>query len=673
MINSRLLLVYLFILTIFLILTLKLTDIQIGSHEKYLKIAVGQQQKSLPMRAERGRIFDTNKELLAYTLDDVSFGVDKRMLNKIETDTLIKTFAKIFNRTENYYRKIINKGKGNVKLEKKASKEKAILLKEMDIDALIRNEDYSRIYPYQGLASHIIGYVNQSCLGIEGLEKELNDYLTGIDGKLYVERDGLGKIIAIDEERTKAPVPGNEVYLTINKTYQKILEDELEAGKKQFDSRAAIGIIMNPNNGRILALANNPNFDPSNYKIYSSAERRNRAIIDTYEPGSTIKAMVMSILIDNDLVDLNETLDTENGAYRVKGAIIRDTHKYKKLTVREILELSSNIGMAKLSDRMDSKTLYKYMRDFGFGNYTSIDLPGEAKGRLKKPDEFQSLTKKFMSFGYELSVTPLQMVTAFSALVNGGVLYQPYIIDKITDFEGKIIKENDPRRLRQVIKSSTSDKMRDLLVGVVENGTAKNARMEKIYVGGKTGTSQQLENGGYSKKNYNSSFIGYFPADNPQIVCLILLDAPQNAKYGGAAAAPIFKEITKKILEADVNIQSQDIKIAKNSNSFEKVIPEEPSFDFTEDEITSSNIGETKDTISESVTRNNTKTFMPNLLNKSKKSAISILKEIGLKFSVEGTGHVISQSIQPGERISPGLVCNLKFKPVKNLDSIKIE
>ncbi|MDZ7765215.1 MAG: penicillin-binding protein [Melioribacteraceae bacterium] len=426
---------------------------------------------------------------------------------------------------------------------------------------------------------------------------------------------------------------------------------------------------MNPNTGEIVALANYPAFEPSKYFRYNDIIRRNRALTDTYEPGSTMKALTMSILLDNDLVSEDEMIDTENGRYKISNAKIIDVNKFEKLTVREVLEQSSNVGITKLSDRIDDRTFYKYLRDFGFGNATSVTLPSEAAGYLKKPDHYSKLSKPFMAFGYEISVTPLQMVTAFSALVNGGNLYQPRIVDKIVDEKGRIIEEFESTKIRNVISSETSERIKNLLFGVVEHGTGKLARCNNMLVGGKTGTSQKYVDGEYVK-DYNASFIGFFPADNPEVVGLILLSSPATGKYGGVIAAPVFKKIVTRIVEEDIRVAPQKISIAREEESLNKILEtitnsEEPVF------LQTANVGEEAPHI-ENVSYYASRVTMPNLMNRSLREALAILNEMGLRYDVNGSGRVVSQSIKAGSKITRGSVCLIECEATNTLTTLGI-
>ena len=661
MINSRALVITGILLIVLIILVLKLFTIQVSKHEYYTRIAETQQYKPQAVKAERGLIKDVNGEVLSYTFSNVSFFVDRRMLDNKKIDAIAKVFSKEMGKTKSFYVNLIKSTGKTVCIESKVPMQQANRLKKFVIDGLTYQEDFSRVYPYGNSASHILGYVDKkSGTGIEGIEKIYNDKLTGTNGYFIYERDVLGRILSVNEDMSTAAIGGNTINLTVNKTYQRILEEELTNGLQKFGGESAVGIIMNPNTGAILALANLPDFDPANYNLAEANSRRNRAITDTYEPGSTMKSITMSILFDQKLVEEDETVDTEEGSYKYKGVTIYDSHKSGILTVRGVLEQSSNIGMAKLSERLDAEIFYKYLRDFGFSNKTSFDLPSEAEGLLKLPKNFTGITKAFMSYGYELAVTPLQMIAAYSAIINGGNLYQPYITKSITDHSGKVIEEKQPEKIRSVISPATSAKMKDLMVGVVEHGSGTAAMLPDVLIGGKTGTSQRLVNNSYSSSSHNSSFIGFFPADNPTVVIYVLVNAPSRGQYGGLVAAPIFHDVAKRMIESDVNLVKEKKKIQRDSKLMDQLISDLKAAP-KNNKRSYLNVAEKKETIS------NRKFYssdtMPNLTNRSMRDAIAQLNTMKMQWKVNGIGKVVWQSIEPGSQLTHGTVCTLKCEP----------
>ncbi|MEE9429848.1 MAG: penicillin-binding protein [Melioribacteraceae bacterium] len=668
MVNSRALVITAFIFVAFVGLVVQLFAIQIGGHNKYKAKADRQQNRTYTIKAERGIFYDCNKEILAYTKDDVSLFADARMLNqnrfKKKRIKIAETIAKIFNEKPQKYINLIKRSKKNVCLEKKISKEKALLLNNLVVDGFYKKEDFTRVYPYGHITSHILGYVDNDLKGSSGLEKMYDDLLVGNDGKQFVENDVIGRTVTIKDNSIPA-IPGDSFILTLNKVYQKILVNELLAGVEKYKGKSAIGIIANPNNGEILALANVPDYDPNNYHKASNFLRRNRALTDTYEPGSTMKSIVLAMLFEEGLAKEHQVINTENGKYKIKGAWIRDTHKHTKLTVAEVLEESSNIGMVKLSDRIDDRDFYKGLRDFGFGNLTSVDMLGETKGFLKKPNQYSGISKAFMAHGYEISVTPMQMVSAYSALINGGNLYEPRILKKIISSNGKVKGEFEKTKIRRVISKETSDRIRNIMLGAVEHGTGKKAQLENVYVGGKTGTAQKLIDGKYSRI-YNSSFIGFYPADNPQIICFVLVDSPTKGKYGGQVAAPIFRNISRKILDIDFDIERKKNKI-KRDELLENFITSIEASNSKVEQLSLQNYSDKKNTHS---AIKNSSTTMPNLKNKSIREAITILSDMKIKYKINGNGKVKSQSIKVGKKIKPGMICEIKCTSKTNI-SIK--
>ena len=440
---------------------------------------------------------------------------------------------------------------------------------------------------------------------------------------------------------------GDDFYLTIDKSYQFILEDELRKGVEEYGAISGTGVIMDPNTGEVLALANIDDFNPNEYWKYNDFQRRNRAITDTYEPGSTFKSFTLASLIDQKLCRLNEKLNLENGKYKYQSVNIRDTHPFKSLNVVEILEQSSNIGVAKLVQRIDDEKYFKYLRGFGFGNSTSLTLPGETAGRLRKPNEWSKVSKTYLSFGYEISVTPVQIAAGYCALVNGGVLYEPQLIQRQINQNDELVYEFAPKEIRRVISTETSDVMRDLLGGVVKNGTGKKAFSELISIGGKTGTSQKLVDGSYSKQHYNSSFVGFFPVENPQVVCLILLNSPDQGRYGGLVAAPIFKSVAERIVQNDIEKFQQYLNpdLMKNLKFAEDNSGDDER---TKTQIKPISVKEVK------VSSNNK---MPDLVNCQIKDAIYALTKLGVKYKIKGTGIITSQSIAPGQKLNGKEIC----------------
>jgi len=656
--KPRAIVVIIFVFIFFCALIFKLYDIQIVKSEELRYFAERQQMKVEKILPERGDIYDRDGILMVYNKNDVSYYLDLRMVSKKDKKIIAKKFSSVFGKSYEHYMNLMNQNSKTVCIEKKAQGEKTLLLKNFKATGLFNREDPTRVYHYNSLASHLLGYLNEDYTGVNGVEKSFNDLLKGEEGIRLVERDAVGDVITFSEEETRPAIPGNNIYLTIKKSFQNALEDELRNGIKEYNAISAIGIIMNPNNGEILASANIDDFDPNRFWNFSDEERRNKFITDTYELGSTFKTFSLAALLDQDLCKESEIINVENGNYKFKTANIRDTHKFERLTVKGIFEESSNIGLVKLSQRIDDDLFYKYMRGFGFGNYSTINLPGEVKGNLKKPNEWSALTKAFISHGYEISVTPVQLAAAFSAIVNGGILYKPQVIKNITDSKGELISGAERKEIRRVISEETSQRMKYLLKGVIEEGTGELARLSYVPIGGKTGTSKKIVNGKYTS-DYYSSFAGFFPVENPQIVCLIIVNAPQEGKYGGKVAAPIFKKVAEKLIELEPSL----------INSTEKILPGKNDYKF----IYTKSTEEEKNSIVPNTHQNKTvlmqnieikKNIMPDLTDVSLRDAITVLTKLGLKYKINGSGKVVSQSILPGDKIESGKSCFLECKEI---------
>ena len=649
--SSRALLVLLTFLFLFVTLIVKLVDIQIVKSEELDYYARMQQTKLETIKVDRGLIYDRNNILLVHNRNDVTFYLDLRMLPDKEKNNLAEKFASVFGKGKSHYLKLMKEHGKTICLEKKAPIEKARLLYNLNITALFYVEEPTRVYQYGSLASHVLGFVDKDYKGANGVAKVYEEELNGEIGARMVEKDAIGRTITVSDEEITAAIPGDNLVLTIDKSFQSILEEELKKGLKHYSGESATGIIMNPNTGEVLAMANIADYNPNYYWKFSDFQRKNRAITDLYEPGSTFKAFSLAALIEEGKCSEGELVNVENGKYLFENTYIRDTHKNLYLTVSGILEESSNIGISKLIQRIDNDTYYKYLRGFGFGSYTSITLPGEVRGVLKKPNRWSKISKAFMSFGYEVSVTPLQLITAYSAVINGGTLYEPHILKYKTDKNGLVIFENSPVAVRRVISKKSSDRIKKMLRSAVENGSGELADIESIQVGGKTGTTQKLINGKYSKEKYNVSFIGFFPLDNPQLICLIIVNSPKKIKYGGKVAAPIFKIIAERIIETDptiLQLESTDKEALQNQFiTSESMIDDNLQVKI----VDVKNIKESKPHYDH--------LLMPDLRGRSIKDALVSLNMLGLKPEIRGSGIVKTQSINPGSKIKEDQICRL--------------
>lgn len=652
--NSRVLLILVFVVLSFGALVYRLVNLQIIRSDELSYFAKRQQTNSQIVKAERGFIYDRNDVLLVYNRNDYSFYVDLRMLPTSEKNRLAGIFSKTIGKSKRHYQNLLKASGKTICLEKKVPFEKSLDLFEYKNPAFFYVEEPVSVFHYGSLASHVLGYVDNEYKGVNGISKSFDDVLRGKNGYRMVERNAMGEIISISETQTRPSTPGDDIYLTIDKRYQTIVEDELRISLKQSGGESATCIIMNPQTGEILAMANISDYDPNYFWKYDDFERKNRAITDSYEPGSTFKVITFAALLEDKICNENERINTENGVYKFKNHYIRDSHKFESLTVRQILEESSNIGVAKLIQRMDDEEYYQYVRSFGFGTFTSIALPGEVTGKLVDLSQWSGQTKTYMSFGYSISVTPLQLTNAFCAIVNGGILYRPQIVKRFVDKNGKVIKENSPVIVRRAISEKTSERMRDILYGAVEKGTGKQAKIDSLPVGGKTGTSKLVVNGKYSDSQYYSSFVGFYPVDKPTIVCYVMIHKPKGEYYGGLVSAPVFKNIISRIHSLDkgkITPLTPDTEIKTTERQNQRIENEYVSQDFQ----TSKKFNESQTVF---ISTNNLN-VMPDLKGKTIKEAVLILNERGIKWSLSGTGVVVEQSIPPGQTLNKRKTCIL--------------
>lgn len=535
-----------FILFGFVMVVVRLFSVQILNNEKYTAIAKRQHESKIDLRADRGNIFDRNGQLVATTFKTISIAVDPTLL--VNVNKLCEALSADMGKPASKYKSKINRAKGSfVWLERGVSPDLLINTLPLSEKGLLKIEEPKRNFPYRATGSQIIGFTNIDNKGISGLEMQYDSVLHGRSGFMHMYRDGLRRLRPSPDLPVVEPIHGNSIQLTIDIELQRIVEYELRTGMERLLAEAGTVIAMKPETGEILAIASYPMFDPYHIDENSNEGMRLRGITDVLEPGSTFKMITAAMGIEEGIVTEDEVLNGHNGVAVYKGgARIADVHGMGKVTFREAMQNSSNIIMGEVANRLSNEVLYKYIRDFGFGLPTDVDLPGEVSGYLPKPKQFHANTKRYLGHGYGLNSTPLQVVNAYAALANGGNLMRPFIIKEIRTAAGEILEQNKPEKVRQVVSKKTSQRVTDLLVSVVDSGSGNRAQIERMKIAGKTGTSQKITNGRYSKSDYNASFAGFFPADNPQIAMIVIVENPRRSIYGGYNSAPIFKNIASR-------------------------------------------------------------------------------------------------------------------------------
>ncbi|MEX0821055.1 MAG: penicillin-binding transpeptidase domain-containing protein [Rhodothermales bacterium] len=414
------------------------------------------------------------------------------------------------------------------------------------VPGLMLDPTFARRYNYGPTAAHVLGYVSPEGSGLAGLELHYDQQLTGTDGRRAVKRDRLGRIRAYVDGQVVEPEHGESLILTIDLIRQTILEEELKRGVAEAGARAGSAVALDPRTGAILAMANVPTFDPNRAGTYSAESRRNRAITDRLEPGSTFKLVAAVAAIEQNLIEMEDTVDTGDGWAVLQGRTLHDTHAHGEIPFREVIAVSSNVGTAKVVSDLDAGTFYQYARNLGFGQPTWVDLPGEIAGRLKRPAEWSGTTLTSMGIGYEVDVTPLQLAVAYAALANGGLLVQPYVVSERRDITGNVTWKVTQDSVRRAFRSRTARTILPAFEDAVSAGTATNAQVAGLTIAGKTGTARKVTDGSYEPGAYRASFVGFFPANDPQVVLAVVIDEPQTSSYGGASAAPIFQQTARR-------------------------------------------------------------------------------------------------------------------------------
>ncbi|MGO9480828.1 MAG: penicillin-binding transpeptidase domain-containing protein [Candidatus Kryptoniota bacterium] len=584
---------------LFVAIVVKLGVVQGVNGFYYKRVAQRQYESQVVLRANRGMIYDRNGNLIVSNIYGYSYAADPELLNASDRIRIAKKFASVFNLPASLFMDKMNAKSRFVWLARNIDSDQSSALQGFDVCGLIRLKEQQRLYPYGASAGQVLGFTNVDGKGASGAELEFDSLLAGKDGYEIMQLDGIGRKMSSVDYPHVDPVPGCNLQLTLDMNLEQIVEDELSAGVEAVKGTAGTAVFMNPNTGEILAIANYPSFNPSEYDKYTPDDSRDRAITDVFEPGSTFKIVTAAAALQEGIEKPNDIIFAENGRYIVFGRLIEDFEHVGWITFRQAVELSSNVAFSKVGMKIPPDKFYRYARDFGFGAATGLELPGEVSGELEKPYEWSRVSLPFMSFGYEVMVTALQMADAYAAVANGGTLMRPYIVNEITDPKGNVLFQNSPAAIRRVVSANISQTLTGLFVDVVEHGTGTSAKLSDVLLAGKTGTAQKLVDGMYSKKFYRASFAGFFPVPNPQIVGFIMVDSPLDGYTGGMVSAPIFKKIASRIYgimqRRTSDFSNDDVRLVSNSSRNNKMISGSedgnPQFTAAKEENTKINSG----------------------------------------------------------------------------------
>ena len=539
---------------VFVIVVVRLFDIMILNHERLYARARMQQLKGEDIRVRRGMILDRHGRDLAVNLELESLYCDPAGIDSPEKSAMALSSV-----TGKPSRAILTKlsSEGHFAwIERKLGPDTTKKVKELKLKGLGFVNDSKRYYPKGHLASQIIGFVNIDNKGIEGIELKYDGYLSSGGGKVLFSRDASGKTLSQGVEMESK---GNDLVLTLDEGLQYMVEVELDRAMEQWRASAAAAIMMDPFTGEILALANRPSFSLNAISGSKNFERRNRAITDCYEPGSTFKIIVGTAALEEKVVSLNSTFDCSRGTIEIGRRVVHDSHKHGVLTFKEVIQQSSNVGSIMVGMRLGKERIYRYAKAFGFGEKTGIDLPGEVSGLIRPPERWSGVSIGSVPIGQEVAVTPLQVLRAYCAIANGGLLVTPHVVARILSPEGEEVWR-PTYGSKRVISPRTAETFKDILKTVTEEGgTAKSASVSGNNVAGKTGTAQIIDprTRRYSTEKFVSSFVGFVPADNPKIAMIVVVYEPKGQIYGGVVAAPVFKKIAENALSY-LNVPRED-------------------------------------------------------------------------------------------------------------------
>jgi cell division protein FtsI (penicillin-binding protein 3)/stage V sporulation protein D (sporulation-specific penicillin-binding protein) len=539
---------------LFSIFSFRLIYLQAIKHDEYAGLAAEKHVYKQIIHAERGTILDANNEVLAHNIPVQTVVADATHLNNREE--IVELVSKELGLPPAQVAEKLSSERRYIIVKREVPQAQAGALREKlraaNLHGIYLEHDATRVYPNGSMLCHVIGFTDFDHRGIQGVEASMEEYLHGQDGFRFIEHNRAGQEIVPYRGQERPQRDGYQVHLTVDLSLQNIVENEIDAAMEEYSPQKATIILMRPQTGEILAMANRPDFDLNLRSEAKPEEMKNRAIIDMMEPGSTFKIVAAAAALNERKLRPDSTIFCENGLWNFGGAALHDHRAFSYLSVRDILVKSSNIGAAKLALSVGEQRFYEYIRRFGFGERTGIELPGEINGLIRPPQAWSKISITRIPMGHEVGVTPLQMTVAMAVIANGGKLVTPRIIKSINTPEGKTISSLSPVMLRQVISPETAREIGDALRGVVsDRGTAAAAAVPGFTIAGKTGTAQKVDpRGGYEQGKYVVSFAGYLPADHPEFVGLVVLDDAHTSKpelnYGGLIAGPIFSRLAEK-------------------------------------------------------------------------------------------------------------------------------
>ncbi len=646
--RSRSVLIFALGILVWLLILSRLFFIQVLKGAEYKKIALRQHRQHIKLEAKRGTIYDRNGKALVINLPVESYFAIPESVKNI--DQVAKAFS-LSNSNYTHIKKNLSTRKNFVWLKRRVEEAESQEIKQRKLEGVWALNETKRCHLYGDLAGEVLGFTDIDNKGLAGLEYQYDPYLRGKDGETIFQRDGHKNSYQIAEYPLQDSEDGKSLVLTIDIELQSIVEEELKKGIELTRADGGCAIFMNPKTGEILTMAYCGKDD--------GLPVRNRTIGDNFEPGSTFKIITAAAALEEKILSPQDSIFGEKGNFRVGKRIIHDVKSYEWLTFKESVMYSSNIVLSKIAMMVGKEKLYQYICDFGIGKKTGIDLPGEAKGFIPSSRRWSDFVLSCVGFGQGISLTALQLVCAYGAIANDGILMKPFVVKAILEENGDTLKSKSPTQIRRVVSEQTAHLLVEFMKGVVSSGTGQKAKMEGITIGGKTGTAQKAKpgGGGYEKDSFITSFVGFFPAEDPQIVGLITLDSPKEEHLGGLTAAPVFKNATRRI----VSLTGESLLTGTAKNMLSTATKDMQS-DFIEEKLVQQN-RQNFDLFSEPDPTLKEKVSIPDVRGLTAREAVKTLAFRGLQFKFKGSGIVVKQIPEPNVRVNKDRACIIECQP----------
>jgi cell division protein FtsI (penicillin-binding protein 3) len=633
--------IFVFFIFCFGFIAVRAYHMQILERGKSLTLAQHQYySRRISLAPHRGTIYDAQGRELAVSMRINSLYAQP---NKIDNKGAVAAkLAPILGKEASDIYGLLSNSKSFVWLQRKITPIQQERIEALHLEGVDFIPESKRFYPNFELGSHVIGFAGMDSQGLEGLERAYDKCLKTVHKYVVLERDALGRWIYIPEKEKEITPPHN-LHLTLDLRVQYVAERELKKEVSDQKARGGMVVVMEPSTGKILAMAIQPSFNPNLFEEYKPARWRNRVVTDPFEPGSLLKVFLLAAVLQEETLKENDIVFCENGAYTIQGHTIHDMSPRGWLTVRDIIRVSSNIGAYKVGKKLGAEKFYRYLHTFGFNEKTGVDLLGEDVGNIRPPDFWSPVDLAIISFGQGVSVTALQLTTALSCIANGGNVMKPYLVERITDEEGKVIAEFSPQVIRKVLFPEISRRVTSIMKQVVTSGTGMRGRITGYEIAGKTATAQKFDpaTGRYSKDKIIASFMGFLPADEPKMAILVVVDEPRNTPYGGTAATPVFKRIAEELLRY-MGIPPTE---------------EDRSKKFTLVQAPQTNKGEKKKS------KESSPQGMPDLRGLSMRKALACLEGKTVRIRLIGSGLVVGQRPNPGATLHEGGEVFLTFSP----------